>query len=235
MLDPYNQLLISTDDITQKEQTKQTLEDEIYETMTKKFVAPTPTIPGMKLCRKQGAEILPILFSYGCAPQLSYIYGPSGAGKSIAIEDALQGRRNVICITLRNNASRESLMAALGIKKRATEVQVPEIMFALRNVLRKVKQQQLWGKEANPRPIIVMSDYISNDPNCKIIAGSILQFVEEQLASGAHVSSNHTTYSELRKLSGHISNLNKYMISYATREELETHPFLRTTRSKDVR
>lgn len=56
----------------------------------------------------------------------------------------------------------------------------------------------------------------------------VLQFVEEGLASGIHVSSNLETFNHLQELSGHASRLNKYSILHAETSELVQFPFFKS-------
>jgi hypothetical protein len=148
--------------------------------------------------------------------------GPSNTGKSITIENLLEGRKNVVYITLRNNTPRESLLDALSILKTdKKDLQVPEIMLALKEVLRGLKKQPNYGTLENLVPVVVISDYIANNDECKKIAGNVLQFVEEQLASGIYLSH---TYVET-ELPGHASRLARYTLRYADAKELEKYPF----------
>ncbi len=101
----------------------------------------------------------------------------------MTIEKLLEGRKKVVYIALRNNMPRESLLDALGIRKRHTDekdLEVPEIMLALKEVLRGLKKQPKYGTPENPVPVVIISDYIANNDECKKIAGNVLQFVEEQ-------------------------------------------------------
>ncbi|EFC38899.1 predicted protein [Naegleria gruberi] len=203
------------------------LEKEIRSKLAQPFIPTTPMINGMKLLPKAGSEVLGAMFSYDCVNQLAYISGPSNSGKSMSVEKALENRRNVIYIPLRANMPYQNILLALGISQRRTDesdVPIARIMVALKNILQQLKKEANYG---TPVSIIVVSDYIANDPDCKIIAGNLLQFVEEQLATGVHVSSNFSTFTDLRKLSGHTSRLKKYTFSYTTQTELEQYPFLR--------
>jgi len=106
-------------------------------------------------------------------------------------------------------------------------------MLALRNVLIKIKKDTC-GTEDNPVPIIVVSDCIPGNADCKVLAGNLLQYVEEQLVTGIHVSSNQNNFSELRKLSGHSSRLKRFSFGFTSQTELEQYKFFKNEDVKKI-
>ncbi|EFC47874.1 predicted protein [Naegleria gruberi] len=71
------------------------------------------------------------------------------------------------------------------------------MLESVKQVLEEIKIKRVTEKDIEtPFPLVVLSDFISDNEDCQIIAGYMLQFVEEQLASAIHISSNHTTLLE---------------------------------------